>query len=163
MKVCFGGRIAEAMFCDDISSGAQSDIEQATRIAKQMVLTWGMSDRLGPVSYGPDGTRDMGYFLQAEREYSESTAEAIDAEIRRITDEAYAEAKLLIEENKGRLEGIARACSSTRPSMPTTSSSSSQAGNWTSLPSAICWPPSRPRTATGEEPSRKRRRHRPQN
>lgn len=109
MKVCFGGRIAEVMFCDDISSGAQSDIEQATRIAKQMVLTWGMSDRLGPVSYGPDGTRDMGYFLQAEREYSESTAETIDAEIRRITDEAYAEAKLLIEENKARLEGIAKA------------------------------------------------------
>ena len=97
------------MFCDDISSGAQMDIEQATRIAKQMVLTWGMSERLGPVSYGPDGTRDMGYFLQAEREYSESTAETIDAEIRRITDEAYAEAKLLIEENKARLEGIAKA------------------------------------------------------
>ena len=109
LQVCFGGRIAEAMFCDDISSGAQSDIEQATRIAKQMVLTWGMSDRLGPVSYGPDGTRDMGFLMQAEREYSETTAEAIDAEIRRILDEAYAEARQLIEENKARLEGIATA------------------------------------------------------
>ncbi len=109
LKVCFGGRIAEAMFCDDISSGAQSDIEQATRIAKQMVLTWGMSDRLGPISYGQDGTRDMSFFVPNERDYSETTAEAIDAEIRRIMDEAYTGAKQLIEENKARLEGIATA------------------------------------------------------
>jgi cell division protease FtsH len=109
LQVCFGGRIAEAMFCDDISSGAQSDIEQATRIAKQMVLTWGMSDRLGPISYGPDGTRDMGFYLQAEREYSETTAQAIDAEIRRIMDLAYAEAKQLFDENQALLEGIATA------------------------------------------------------
>ena len=84
-------------------------VEQATRIAKQMVLTWGMSERLGPISYGPDGNRDMGFFVQSEREYSETTAEAIDAEIRRITDEAYGEAKQLIGENKSRLEGIATA------------------------------------------------------
>jgi cell division protease FtsH len=68
-----------------------------------------VSDRLGPVSYGPDGTRDMGFLMQAEREYSETTAEAIDAEIRRILDEAYAEARQLIEDNKARLEGIATA------------------------------------------------------
>ncbi len=60
LQVCFGGRIAEEMFCDDISSGAQSDIQQATNIAKQMILTWGMSNELGPISYGPDlGIRDQ--------------------------------------------------------------------------------------------------------
>ena len=106
LQVCFGGRIAEEMFCDDISSGAQSDIEQATRIARQMVLTWGMSDQLGPVSYGPDqGVKEAAYIMPTEREYSEKTAENIDAEVRRIMDEAYKKAKLVIEENRDKLEG----------------------------------------------------------
>lgn len=110
LQVCFGGRIAEKMFCGDISSGAQSDIEQATRITKQMILTWGMSDHLGPISYGPDATnRDYAYVLQSEKEYSEKTAEAIDAEIKRVMDDAYTRAKDLLERNKERLEGIAKA------------------------------------------------------
>ncbi len=110
LQVCFGGRIAEAMFCDDISSGAQSDIEQATRIARQMILTWGMSDQLGPISYGGDSAgKDYAMFLPAEREYSEKTAEAIDGEVKRILDEAYTHARELIEENKTRLEAIAQA------------------------------------------------------
>ncbi|MHC4566839.1 MAG: ATP-dependent zinc metalloprotease FtsH, partial [Planctomycetota bacterium] len=110
LKVCFGGRIAEELFCDDISSGAQSDIHTATNIARQMVLTWGMSDELGPISYGPDlGVKDMVYMGPAEKEYSEKTAEAIDNEIKRITDEAYAEAKQVIEENGERLSNIASA------------------------------------------------------
>ena len=67
LQVCFGGRIAEELFCDDISSGAQSDIQQATRIAKQMVLTWGMSERLGAISYEPDyGSRELLYMLPGE-------------------------------------------------------------------------------------------------
>jgi cell division protease FtsH len=89
LQVCFGGRVAEEMFCDDISSGAQSDIQQATNIAKQMVLTWGMSEQLGPVSYGPD----LG----------------IDDEIKRLTELAHTKARELIEANKDRLENIARA------------------------------------------------------
>jgi cell division protease FtsH len=110
LQVCFAGRIAEETFCDDISSGAQSDIEQATRIAKQMVLIWGMSDQLGPISYGPDmAARDMSFFVQPEREYSEKTAEAIDTEVKRIMGEAYEGAKAIIEQNKDRLERIARA------------------------------------------------------
>jgi cell division protease FtsH len=109
LQVCFAGRIAEELFCDDISSGAQSDIEQATRIAKQMVLTWGMSDQLGPISYGPDAAaRDMS-FIQPEREYSEKTAETIDTEVKRIMSEAYQNARQLVEQNRDRLEGIARA------------------------------------------------------
>ena len=110
LQVCFGGRIAEEIFCDDISSGAQSDIQQATNIAKQMILTWGMSDELGLISYGPDaGLKDMMYVMPGEKEYSERTAEVIDKEIKRITDEAYKKAKELIESNKDKLERIAKA------------------------------------------------------
>ena len=110
LQVCFGGRAAEVMFCDDISSGAQSDIEQATRIAKQMVLTWGMSDSLGPISYSTDnGMKDLAFMMPPEREYSEKTAEAIDAEVNRIVLEAYEKARQVIADNKERLEGIAKA------------------------------------------------------
>jgi len=110
LQVCFGGRIAEEMFCDDISSGAQSDITQATRIARQMVLTWGMSDELGLISYGPDlGIKDQLYIMPGEKEYSERTAEAIDGEVKKITDEAYKKAKGLIEANKNKLDRVAKA------------------------------------------------------
>ena len=110
LQVCFGGRIAEEIFCDDISSGAQSDIQQTTRIARQMILTWGMSDELGLISYGPDSSlKDMIYIMPGEKEYSEKTAEAIDGEIKKITDEAYKKARDLIEANKDKLERIAKA------------------------------------------------------
>jgi len=110
LQVCFAGRIAEEMFCDDISSGAQSDFQQATRIAKQMILTWGMSDQLGLISYGPDSRlKDMMYVMPGEKDYSERTAEAIDSEVKKITDESYKKAKELIEANKDKLERIAKA------------------------------------------------------
>ncbi|MBN2457403.1 MAG: ATP-dependent zinc metalloprotease FtsH [Sedimentisphaerales bacterium] len=111
LQVCFGGRIAEEIFCDDISSGAQSDIQQATKIARQMILTWGMSEQLGLISYGPDfGGKDQNYYLiPGEKEYSEKTAETIDTEVKRIAEQAYKEAKELIQSNKGKLERIAKA------------------------------------------------------
>ena len=110
LQVCFAGRIAEEMFCDDISSGAQSDIQQATRIARQMILTWGMSKTLGLISYEPDtGLDNRLYFMPGEKEYSEKTAEEIDNEVRKVTDEAYKKAKELIEANKEKLEKIAKA------------------------------------------------------
>jgi len=110
LQVCFGGRIAEEMFCDDISSGAQSDIQQATNIARQMILTWGMSNELGLISYEPNwGTKDAIYMMPGEKEYSEKTAEAIDSEVKKITDEAYKQAKELAQANKDRLERIAQA------------------------------------------------------
>jgi cell division protease FtsH len=110
LQVCFSGRIAEELFCEDISSGAQSDIEQATKIARQMVLTWGMSDQLGPISYGPDlGVKDSIYIMPNEREYSEKTAEDIDAEVKRIMNEAYQKAKQVIEDNRDKLERVAQA------------------------------------------------------
>jgi len=110
LQVCIAGRIAEEIFCGDISSGAQSDIEQATKIAKQMILTWGMSERLGAISYGPDGgIENQLYLVQSEKDYSEKTAETIDSEVKRIADEAYKSARELIEANKDRLEQIAKA------------------------------------------------------
>ncbi len=110
LQVCFGGRIAEEIFCEDISSGAQSDIQQATKIAKQMILTWGMSEQLGLISYGPDSSlKDMMYIMPGEKEYSEKTAEQIDNEIKKVTAEAYEKAKQLIEANKDKLEKVAKA------------------------------------------------------
>ena len=109
LQVCFGGRIAEEMFCDDISSGAQADIQQATSIARQMILTWGMSEKLGPISYEPDsGLRDLMYIIPGEKEYSEKTAEEIDSEVKKLVDQAYKKAKELIEANKDKLEKIAK-------------------------------------------------------
>ena len=110
LQVCFGGRVAEEIFCDDISSGAQSDIQQATNIAKQMILIWGMSEELGPISYGPDlGIKDIVYALPPEKDYSERTAEVIDSEVKSLTNQAYKKAKELIEANKDKLENIAKA------------------------------------------------------
>ncbi len=110
MQVCFGGRIAEEMFCDDISSGAQMDIQRATEIAKQMLLVWGMSDKLGPINYGPEaGSRNMVFVMPGEKDYSESTAQQIDEEIRSVTRKAYESARKLIEENKDKLDRIAKA------------------------------------------------------
>ena len=110
LQVCFGGRIAEEIFCGDISSGAQSDIQQASNIARQMVLTWGMSSELGLISYSPDfAVKDLVYVIPGEKEYSEKTAETIDKEVKRITDEAYQKAKEVIEPNKDKLDQIAKA------------------------------------------------------
>jgi cell division protease FtsH len=109
LEVCFGGRIAEEIFCDDISSGAQADIQQATGIARQMILTWGMSEKLGPISYEPDsGIRDLLYIIPTEKEYSEKTAEEIDNEVRKLVDQAYKKARELIEANKDKLDKIAK-------------------------------------------------------
>ena len=54
LQICFGGRIAEEMFCDDITSGAQSDIKQATMLSRGMIMEWGMGDEVGPINYSPD-------------------------------------------------------------------------------------------------------------
>lgn len=110
LEVCFGGRIAEEIFCDDISSGAQADIQQATNIAKQMILTWGMSEKLGPISYEPgSGNKNLMYAIPGEKDYSDKTAEEIDSEIKKLVDEAYKKSKELIEANKDKLEQIAKA------------------------------------------------------
>ena len=84
-----GGRIAEKLFLDDISTGASGDIQQATRLARAMVTQYGMSDKLGPISYDSSSQsifigRDFG----TTKSYSEETAATIDEEVKRIFDEA---------------------------------------------------------------------------
>jgi len=108
LQVCFGGRIAEEMFCGDIDSGAQADIQQATEIARQMILVWGMSEKLGPISYEADMDKNLMYMMPGERDYSERTAEDIDSEVKKLVDEAYERAKELIEANKDKVDKIAK-------------------------------------------------------
>ncbi len=109
LTVCFGGRIAEEIFFNDISSGASADIKQATSIARQMVVTWGMSDKLGPISYGSDSYVSDMYVVPGEKDYSENTAETIDTEVKKLTDEAYKAARELIEANRDKVDNIAKA------------------------------------------------------
>jgi len=108
LRICFGGRVAEEMFCDDISSGAAADIRQATEIARRMVTDWGMSQRVGFVYYGED-ERGKLWDLVGSREYSEQTAQLIDEEIRRLLDEAYRDTRALLEQHRDRLKAVAEA------------------------------------------------------
>jgi len=108
MRVALGGRIAEEVFFNEISSGAASDIKQATEIARRMVRDWGMGDAVGFVYYGEDEGK-TGMFDLGGRHYSDSTAETIDREIKQILDTAYAETKRIILENRDKLEDVAKA------------------------------------------------------
>ena len=85
-----GGRVAEALVLGDISTGAQNDIERATKIVKSMVTHYGMSDKLGPMTYGDDNDEVfMGRDFGRARNYSEDVAAAIDKEMRSLIDDAY--------------------------------------------------------------------------
>lgn len=106
LQVCFGGRIAEELFCDDISSGAQADIQTATSISREMVQVWGMSETLGPIDFS---AKQQDYFGMPGQEHSQKTSEVIDAEIKKLIDKAYNAAKEIIENNRDKLQAIADA------------------------------------------------------
>jgi cell division protease FtsH len=107
IKVALGGRVAEEIVFGEISTGAESDIEQLTGLARQMVGRWGMSDALGPISVIPrDGS---GPFLPGVAEVSPETQKLLDAEVRRIVADAHAEVVTLLTENRARLDALARA------------------------------------------------------
>ncbi len=108
MTVALGGRIAEDTFFGEISSGASSDIKQATEIARRMVRDWGMGESLGFVYYGENETQ-TGFFDTGRSDYSDKTAELIDTEIKRILDGAYDHAKRVVSENHDRVKAIAEA------------------------------------------------------
>jgi cell division protease FtsH len=107
LQVCFGGRVAEELFCSDITSGAQSDITQATRIAREMIMAWGMGEELGPIKYSQDMGPESYYGMGPE--YSQKTAEAIDREVKRLIDDAYTKVTDLIETNRDKMETLAKA------------------------------------------------------
>ncbi len=107
IKVALGGRVAEEVAFGEISTGAESDIEQLTGLARQMVGRWGMSDTVGPVAVIP---RDAsGPFLPGAAEASPETQRLIDEEVRRIVTDARAEVVDLLTENRGRLDARASA------------------------------------------------------
>jgi cell division protease FtsH len=107
IKVALGGRAAEEVVYGEPSTGAESDIQQLTAIARQMVGRWGMSDAIGPLAVLPaDG---QGPLLPGASEVSPRTHEMIDAEVRRIVEDAYTEVINLLTENRARLDGLAQA------------------------------------------------------
>lgn len=106
----FGGRIAEELIFHDYTTGAGNDIERATSVARRMVCEWGMSEKLGPLAYAKsEGPVFLGMQSNQSREYSESKAEQIDAEVYRIIMEAYNVAKRIINDNMVALHEMAKA------------------------------------------------------
>lgn len=103
-----GGRAAEEIMFDDITSGASSDIERVTKIARSMVTRLGMSDKLGPMVYGQkEELVFLGREISEQRDYSEAVAQEIDREVQRVVNEAYRSAKEILETHKDKLIAVA--------------------------------------------------------
>ncbi len=108
IMVDLGGRIAEEMIFDDITTGASQDIKQATKIARAMITKYGMSDKVGLIHYGDDDDEIfIGRDLAHTRSYAENTATLIDGEVKKIVDDCYEKAKLILKENEGVLHKCA--------------------------------------------------------
>lgn len=107
--VMLGGRIAEALILDDISTGAQNDLERATNTVRQMITRYGMSEELGPMTFGKAQSQVfLGRDISQERNYSEAIAYAIDKEARLIMDSAYRRCEAILKEHMDRLHTIAK-------------------------------------------------------
>ncbi len=110
IAVLFGGRIAEEIFMQQMTTGASNDFERATEMARNMVIRWGMSESLGPMVYGEnEGEVFLGRSITTHKNVSESTMQKVDIEIRRIIDQQYALARKLIEDNRDKVEVMAKA------------------------------------------------------
>ncbi len=110
ISVALGGRVAEEIVIGDISSGASSDLEQVTRIARAMVTRYGMSDKLGPMVFGrKEEMIFLGREIHEQRDYSEEVAEEIDFEVREIVDEGYRRSRETLETQRELLEKVAMA------------------------------------------------------
>ncbi len=106
-----GGRVAEQLVLDDISTGASSDIDRATKIARNMVMKYGMSDRLGPITFGASQSNDevfLGKDINNQRNYSEKIAAEIDDEVKEIITRAYNYAEKLLKDNIDKLHKVAQ-------------------------------------------------------
>lgn len=112
LAVSMGGRVAEEIIFghDKVSSGASSDIQYATGLARDMVTRWGMSDELGPLQYAEaDEEVFLGYSVNRQRNMSDETARKIDGEIRRIVEDGYGRAKTVLGEHVDELHAVANA------------------------------------------------------
>jgi cell division protease FtsH len=108
MRVLLGGRTAEEIIFNEITTGASNDLQRVTSIARRMVAQFGMSDELGPINFGEDERQPfLGYSLAQGRSYSEETAARIDAEVRRLIEEAHRETRELLEANRDKLIALA--------------------------------------------------------
>ncbi|MFM2314461.1 MAG: cell division protein FtsH [Cyanobacteriota bacterium] len=110
MAVALGGRLAEEIIYgeEEVTTGASNDLQQVTRVARQMVTRFGMSDRLGPVALGrQNGNVFMGRDIASDRDFSNETAAAIDEEVRNYVDQAYSRAKKVLLENRHILDKLA--------------------------------------------------------
>jgi cell division protease FtsH len=107
ISILFGGRIAEEVFMKQMSTGASNDFERATKLARDMVTKYGMSDKLGTMVYSDDQNEST--FGMPSKTISEATQQKVDAEVRRILDEQYAVARKIIEKNKKKVEAMAKA------------------------------------------------------
>ncbi len=105
-----GGRVAEKLVFDHLTTGAGNDIQQATELARKMVCNWGMSDKIGPLGFGHQQEHIfLGREIQQHRDYSEQTAELIDSEIKRFVEEAEQKATELLANNIDKLHALAKA------------------------------------------------------
>jgi cell division protease FtsH len=110
IAVMFGGRIAEELFMNQMTTGASNDFKRATDMARRMVTEWGMSDKLGPMVYSEnEGEVFLGRQVTQHQNMSEETLKAVDQEVRRIIDEQYALARRLLEENRDKVEVMTKA------------------------------------------------------
>ncbi len=110
IKVLMGGRVAEEIIFGNMTTGAANDIERATELARKMVCAWGMSEKLGPLTFGKkDEMIFLGKELAQHKDYSEKTAELIDEEVRKVVLEGYKDAKRIVIEKREILEKLANA------------------------------------------------------
>ena len=111
IAVAFGGRAAEELMFghDKVSSGASSDIQQATRLARAMVTKWGMSDKLGPLDFSDGEETPTGYFAPQQKRMSSETIKLIDAEVKRFVEQGLARARTILTDHRGQLTLIAEA------------------------------------------------------
>ncbi len=110
ISMLFGGRIAEEVFMNQMTTGASNDFERATHLARDMVTRYGMSDALGPMVYAEnEGEVFLGRSVTKTTTMSEDTMKKVDVEVRRIIDEQYATARKLIEDNKDKMHAMAKA------------------------------------------------------
>ena len=110
IAVLFGGRIAEELFMNQMTTGASNDFQRATDLARRMVTQWGMSDVLGPMVYGEEeGEIFLGRSVTTHKNMSEASLQKVDSEIRRIIDDQYGLARRLLEENRDKVEAMTAA------------------------------------------------------
>ena len=107
IKVALGGRVAEEVVYGKITTGAESDIQQLTQIARQMVGRWGMSEAIGPIAVLPED--GQGPFLPGVSETSQETQRVVDEEVRALVESAHQEVTRLLEEHRDQLESLAQA------------------------------------------------------